>query len=125
MSNGSVRPACATIKRMPGRPATWSACICEKQMAPSWRKPQPRVFQGICVPSPQSKSVNVDPQRTNALDSHRPGNGIMPQVPSIQISIMQYVLSAFSQHLVGKEGKVGDTPNPARGVPLDPLFPNE
>src|SRR6266516_1983940 len=74
------------MKSTPGNPATWSACMCVKQIASSWRKPHPSDFQGICVPSPQSKRVKVDPLRSSAHESQRPGKGIMPQVPSIQIS---------------------------------------
>src|SRR5947209_4195449 len=69
------------MKRTPGNPATWSACICVRQIAPSCRKPQPSDFQGICVPSPQSNSVSVDPQRIKTDESQCPGKGIMPHVP--------------------------------------------
>src|SRR6266567_3218013 len=65
--------------------------MCVKQMAPSWRKPQPSDFQGICVPSPQSKSVRVEPLRSKTQESQRPGRGIMPQVPSVQISSIKAV----------------------------------
>src|SRR6266852_2441292 len=58
-----------------------------KQIAPNWRKPQPNAFQGTCVPSPQSSSVSDEPLRTSAHDNQRPGMGIMPHVPSRQISI--------------------------------------
>src|SRR6266566_9617035 len=61
--------------------------MCVKQIAPSWRNPQPSAFQGTCVPSPQSTSVSDGPQRIKAQESQRPGIGIMPHVPNIQISI--------------------------------------
>src|SRR5579883_1214422 len=62
--------------------------MCVRQIAPNWRKPQPSVFQGTCVPSPQSIRIRCDPQRTRAQESQRPGMGIMPHVPSRQISII-------------------------------------
>src|ERR1700694_1784501 len=72
--------------------------MCEKQMAPNWRKPQPSAFQGTCVPSPQSSSVSDEPLRTRAHDNQRPGMGIMPHVPNIQISIttINSLLTSYS-----------------------------
>src|SRR6266568_3383956 len=71
--------------------------MCVKQIAPSWRNPQPSAFQGTCVPSPQSTSVSDGPQRIKAQESQRPGIGIMPHVPNIQISIkIRYPFSTRS-----------------------------
>src|SRR5947208_304938 len=87
------------MKRTPGSPATWSACMCVKQMAPSWRNPHPSDFQGIWVPSPQSKSVKVEPLRSSIHESQRPGRGIIPHVPSIQISSIKVLCPSFENNV--------------------------
>jgi hypothetical protein len=49
----------------------------------------PASFRAIWVPSPQSISKLLPLYLANMEVSHRPGNGIMPPVPSKQISSIQ------------------------------------
>ena len=105
-SMGSVRPALATAWSNPGRPAMWSAWVCEKQIAARPRKPHPEARQAICAPSPQSKRMMAPSERTSRLESHRRGSGSIPPVPSRTASITLVA----TRPPCGKDS--GDCPHP-------------
>ena len=71
---------------MPGRPVTWSACVCEMKMLVIFFQRRFSRRRPIWVPSPQSKRNSSPSRRTSTEVRPLPGRGIMPPVPSTKTS---------------------------------------
>ena len=93
---GSVRPALPIVRSSPGSPEIWSAWKCVKQITSIALKPQPSIFMVTCVPSPQSIKASLPLSLASMAVRKRLGMGIMPPVPSKQISNIRFVLCISS-----------------------------
>ena len=89
---GSVLPALPMVRSRPGRPEIWSAWKWVMQMTSMALNPQPSIFMVTCVPSPQSISASLPLSLASIAVRKRLGIGIMPPVPSKQISNISFLL---------------------------------
>ncbi len=88
--SGSSRPALPMVSKSPGRPEIWSAWKWVMQITSMALNPQPSIFIVTCVPSPQSTRSILPFSLASIAVRKRLGIGIMPPVPSKQISIIAF-----------------------------------
>lgn len=94
---GSVRPALPIVRSSPGSPEIWSAWKCVKQITSIALKPQPSIFMGSpAFPRRNQSRASLPLSLANMAVRKRLGMGIMPPVPSKQISNIRFLLCISS-----------------------------